>query len=445
MKRIFLYTFLALIAILPANSQIYNEILEEAPGIDSLELMAFKDSLNMRIQELKDRAVVVLPGSGMLLRQDLLPLVYSNYILYLPEEIVDTKEPEKSLIDIKFWDEESHRIESVNRMKQRVMIAYPEMVKYNIATLPEAPKQYTAKVDPKKHTIEIEEVLPGDPDNMRLNFRKRHWLKIFNAGVQFSQAFISPNWYQGGNNNLNMLVNLYYNVQLNKVYHPNLLFESTFQYKLGLNNAPDDSLRNYAISEDLLQINSTFGVKAARRWYYSITAQFKTQMLNSYVKNTNDLSSAFLSPAEFNAGLGMTYNYANKAKTFTFDASISPLSYNMKICIKPDSVLNHETFNIAHHRDYSFKIGSTAETKILWQMTRNIQFRSRLFFFSDYSYIQGDWENTLSMDINRYLSTQVYAHIRYDSTTPACTDPGWHKLQVKEILSFGITYKFSSI
>ena len=47
------------------------------------------------------------------------------------------------------------------------------------------------------------------------------------------------------------------------------------------------------------------------------------------------------------------------------------------------------------------------------------------------------------MDINRYLTTQIYAHLRYDTTTPRTED--WHKLQVKEILSFGVTYRFSSL
>jgi hypothetical protein len=214
---------------------------------------------------------------------------------------------------------------------------------------------------------------------------------------------------------------------------------------MGMNSAPDDSLRNVSISEDILQVNTTLGIKAAHNWYYSVTGQFKTQVLNSYVKNSQQLSSAFLSPGELNVGLGMTYNYANKKKTFTFDASLAPLSYNIKTCTKPNDVLSHESFNVSADRDYTMSFGSTAECKMTWQMTSNISFVSRLYVFSDYDYIQSDWENTLSMDINQYLSTQLYVHARYDSTTPRTDDPSWHKLQVKEILSFGVTYKFSTI
>lgn len=389
--------------------------------------------------EITDTMIVITP----LPKTAFLPAVFGTFQDYSSYDPFQSDVSENPAM--RWLDRANAAARNESMLRQRYMIRFPQDVKYNVAWLPEAPKQYVATVNPKEHTIDIEEVLPVTPDKMEVTIKKRHWLRTFNASLQFSQAYVSPNWYQGGNNNLNMLGNIYYNVQLNKKYHPNLLFESTFQYKLGLNNAPDDSLRNYAISEDLLQINSTFGFKAAHRWYYSVTAQFKTQILNSYVKNTHSLHSAFLSPSDLNAGLGMTYNYANKKETFTFDSSISPLSFGMKTVIRPNSEINHEDYNVAPDRKCSFKFGSTAEAKLQWQMTKNIQLRSRVYVFTDYSILQADWENTLSMDINRYLSTQIYVHARYDTSTPRSEDPSWHKLQVKEILSFGLSYKFSTI
>lgn len=343
---------------------------------------------------------------------------------------------------------ERNRVSELNQQQimQRFAIARPDLVPMNLALLPEAPKQYVAEINPKDHTIEIREVKPDNnpiilPEN---EIQKRHWIRNFAASLQFSQAYISPNWYQGGNNNLNILLNLAYDVKLNPAFHPKLLFEASFRYKLGLNSAPDDSLRNYSISEDLLQINSTLGIKAAKRWYYSVTGQFKTQILRSYATNTTNLKSTFLSPGELNIGLGMTYNYANKKKTFTFDASISPLTYNLRICTERS--MNHSDYDIAQDRKTKSKFGSSGEFKLSWKIASNIHFSSRLFAFTDYGILQADWENTLSMDINRFLSTQIYCHARYDTSTPRIADePHWHKLQVKEILSFGFAYKFNSI
>ena len=155
--------------------------------------------------------------------------------------------------------------------------------------LPQAPKFYQTEINPVDHTIEIKEIITTPVDQTTLvaeEVKKRHWIRNFNASLQFSQAYVSPNWYQGGNNNLNILGQLYYNVKLNQEYHPNLLFDFTSQYKLGLNSAPDDSLRNYSISDDLLQLNTTLGIKAVKRWYYTFTGQFKTQLLNSYTRQT---------------------------------------------------------------------------------------------------------------------------------------------------------------
>lgn len=416
---------------------------KQNPG-EAAKAQARADSIEQRVRqmidypdEIKDTLMVIAPLS----RTVFMPAVWSTFKYGDGRKVFQPDLTDNRAL--RWTEEAAARSRFEEGLLQRFMLDNPQLVRYNLASLPEAPKKYIAKVDPKKYTIEITEVLLETPDKLEVDIRRRHWIRSFKSTLQFSQGYVSPNWYQGGTNSLNLLADIYYNVKLNPAFHPNLLFESTFQYKLGLNNAPDDSLRNYAVTEDLLQINSTFGYKAARRWYYSVQGQFRTQIVNSYVKNKKQLASALLSPAELNVGLGMTYNYANKKKTFTFDTSISPLTYTLKICDKPDSQIKHSNYGIDADKHTASKFGSSIEGKIKWQICRNILLQSRIYAFTDYDYIQADWENTLTMDINRYLTTQIYAHLRYDTTTPRTED--WHKLQVKEILSFGVTYRFSSL
>ena len=345
------------------------------------------------------------------------------------------------------WIEEKNVVDKkMAQMQYSLFFDNPQLVRYNVAMLPQAPKFYQTEINPVDHTIEIKEIITTPVDQTTLvaeEVKKRHWIRNFNASLQFSQAYVSPNWYQGGNNNLNILGQLYYNVKLNQEYHPNLLFDFTSQYKLGLNSAPDDSLRSYSISDDLLQLNTTLGIKAVKRWYYTFTGQFKTQLLNSYTSNTRNLRSALLSPGELTAGVGMTYNYNNPQKTFTFDASLAPVSYNLKTCI--NTKLDETAYGIKEGHKTVSKYGSSAELKLFWKMTSNISLRSRFFTFSDYNVIQADWENTLLFEINRFLTTQIYAHLRYDSQGIRAEDSNWKKLQLKEILSIGFAYKFSSI
>ena len=381
-----------------------------------------------------------------------LPESFFGPVVYTRFELIDTlgihqSAPAVDNAALDWINRENSRALFVKQLKQNYVINHPRLVRYNESMLPEPPKEYRATVDPQKNILVLEEItvnkdLTAGPD-ASVELKRKHWMHTFNGALQFSQAYVSPNWYQGGNNNLNMLANLAYNIKLNQAFHPNLMFETNVQYKLGINNAPDDELRNYSISDDIFQVISNFGLKAFNHWYYSVSAVFKTQLLNNYRKNTNDLAAAILSPGELNLGVGMTYNISDPKRKTSFNASISPLSYNVKSCINPN--MNPTAFGIDEGKKSISSIGSSAELKFSWQITYNISYSSRMFFFTDYSYSQDDWENTFNFSINKFLSTMLYVHVRYDSSTLSMPDTQWHHWQVKEILSLGFNYTFKTI
>ncbi len=114
---------------------------------------------------------------------------------------------------------------------QRVTFANPSIVRYNESLLPEPPKIYQATVDPSKAQIEITEI-GVDRSKVKeapkaVEIEKRNWLRSLDANLQFSQAYNSPNCYQGGNNNLNMILNTVYNVKLNSRFGWNAWFSLT--------------------------------------------------------------------------------------------------------------------------------------------------------------------------------------------------------------------------
>lgn len=377
-----------------------------------------------------------------------LPMVFDTYdVKLIGDSTVIEAAPAPVPGPLDWVNDRSCALRRYQQFRQRYMIDNIGDVKYNINTLPEAPKRFHAFVDPTTAHITVEEIAVDHSQVKKtvdaIEVKKIHWLQQFEGLIQFSQAYNSPNWYQGGNNNLNTIIQGVYNARLNQTFHPNLLFENTVQYKLGLNSAPDDSLRNYSISEDNFQINSKFGVKAAKRWYYSATMQFKTQLLNNYKKNTNDLTAAFLSPAELNIGIGLTYEYATPSGKFKANASIAPLSYNLKICT--NDKIDERQFGIDEGHTSVSQYGSNIDCRLEWKLAYNISLNSRLTAFSNYKYLQGDWENTLSFSINRFLSTQIYVHLRYDSTTGRYEDTKWHKWQLREVLSFGFAYKLGRL
>lgn len=324
------------------------------------------------------------------------------------------------------------------------MIDNPDIVHFNEEALPKPPKEVVVGADPSKTELQV---MPKNIDSNtfkpvdRREVKMHNWLHTFTGSLQGTQAYISNNWYQGGENNLNLLGDVQWDCNLNQNLHPKWLFNNTLHYRVGVATAKGDSLRNYSINEDNFQFNSQLGYKAVKNWYYSVTLLFKTQLLKSYVTNTRNLAASFLSSGELIMGLGMTYNYKDNDGYKVFTLSISPLSYNIKICRDIDNI-DPTKFGIeaGHHTKQSF--GSNVEAKFEWKITPSITWKTRFYAFTNYQYVQGDWENTFIFSVNRFLNTQIFTHLRYDKSQPWVEN--WKYWQFKEILSFGLTCKFAT-
>lgn len=417
----------------------------------------FADKLTSEMEELCGFDYLSLPDSG--LRTDFVPLIPADFRKPVFDEYIPAPYPggirprhlteAERWLDVpgrQFFRDEVYNDSLVNALSQTFMFTHPDMVRYNVRVLPDPPKHYRAVIDPSTLRIVMEEVtitpdeLPGKAD---IELKRANWLHSFGSSVQFSQAYISPNWYQGGNDALSMIAQVAYGVKLNRKFYPKKMAELDVSYKLALTSAPDDSLRKYSITEDLFQLNAKVGLKAMRNWFYTVTLNFKTQFFNNYPVNSTKLAAGFLSPGELNVGLGMTYDLDVPKHRITLNASISPVSWNLKTCI--DRQLDPTTVGIDAGRRTKTQIGSSTEIKFHWGITRDIDYDSRIFAFTQYDDSQLDWENTVNFSINRFLSTQLYVHLRYDSTTAQIPDTKWHRWQLKEILSLGFQYKFSTI
>lgn len=333
---------------------------------------------------------------------------------------------------------------SQNYMYQ-TMVYHPETIEYTYWDLPIPPRlpEDDISLGTYIRNLNLPEISTSDAIIPEFEQKKTHWLHKFNTGLQFSQAYVSKNWYQGGNNYLALLFNFFWDVQLNPTYHPDQIFQSTVSYKLGVNSIEQSDVnRKYSLSEDLFQYNIKYGFKAfKKKWFYTLTGQFKTQFFNNYKTNTNIKTASILSPGDLNVGLGMTYSTNNKKKTFSLSASIAPVSYNMKICI--DNDIDHEQFNIKPGKKFHSEYGSSGEMNITWKPSAIVSMRTRVFAFTDYAYFQGNVETTWDFAINRFLSTQIYANLRYDSSSDFNISK-WHHWMLKEILSFGLSYSFST-
>lgn len=371
-----------------------------------------------------------------------LPLVYSGYMStrrFKPE--LSASQTENNLPE---WYTVAMRASRQLRdLRYQYMIANPERIAYASWDVPPPPSLPEDEYDFMTFikSLDLPEVDAESAVLPEFEVKRRNWLHVLAAGLHVSQAYVSNNWYQGGTSYLSLLFNFNWEVSLNQVYHPNLMFNSALSYKLAISTNPKGSLHKYSISQDQLQYNLKAGFRAWQKWFYSATVQFKTQFFNAYPADSPVMTASFLSPADLNVGLGMTYATSGRGGSLKFSASISPISYNLKACLS--DLIDKAQFNIDHGKHTHSEIGSNAELTLDWQITGNISWKSRMFLFTDYSYFQADWENTFNFNINRFLSTQLYVYPRFDSSTDF-NSSRWHHWMLKEILSLGVTYTFST-
>lgn len=329
---------------------------------------------------------------------------------------------------------------SIDSLRESALSHYmatnPRLIKYDIFTLPDAPKTETLGMAAMKGIFKIEAPVISDIDS-KFGFGlpdADRWVTKMTSALQFSQNYVSENWYQGGESNINIQSFQTFNIKRFDA-SKKTEFETTVNIRAGFYTTPSDTLRTFRVNDNLFQVNSKWGYKAFQRWYYTSALLFKTQLFNNYKANTNDLQAQFMSPAEMNLSLGMDYKYQNKKKTFEWSMLIAPLSYNLRYVANIKEI-DEKRFGIEEGKHTLNQVGSSFNNELVWKLSGNVEWRSRLYFFSNYSKMQGDFENIFNFTINRYFSTRLSFHLRYDDDTKADLDL-W---QFREFLSFGFNF-----
>lgn len=265
---------------------------------------------------------------------------------------------------------------------------------------------------------------------MKPNF----WSFSGNGYAQFSQNYISDNWYKGGESTVSLLSGAV--LQLNYDDKQKIQFENKLEWKLGFISAPSDTVHQYKTSEDLLRLSSKFGYKAITNWYYTVSAEFKTQFFSNYETNSDNLVSSFFSPAELNIGIGMDYKYTKDA-VCNLSVLINPFNYT-RYSVASDRV-DPTKFNIDAGQKVKNQLGSRVEATLKWIVLSGLTWKSRFSYTTNYEQVLSEWENTFTFAFNKYFSTKLFVHTRFDdSVTKANPDDSYFQLQ--ELLSFGVSY-----
>ena len=276
-------------------------------------------------------------------------------------------------------------------------------------------------------TIDVQPQVVTDMVVQKPNF----WVTKGSFSTQLTESYFSPNWYQGGINNLNVLSML--TLEANYNNKRKVQWDNKWDARLGFYQNQGEDIQS---NQDLLRLTSKLNLKAIRNWNYAVEAQGNTQMLNHYNGNDKtDLQSRFMAPADASLTIGMDFK-----KSFA-RGSISiypgPLSYKMTY-VAVEKLASKYGIDKPGKKIRS-DLCSKVEVNFDYKITKDISYKTRFYYFTGrYEYVQMDWENTLNFQVSKYISTKLFFHTRFDDLVEPAEN--WKYMQFKQYLMLGLNY-----
>ena len=263
--------------------------------------------------------------------------------------------------------------------------------------------------------------------------RPNFWTIKTNFSLQFTQNYISDNWYKGGESHNALLATT--TIEANFNNQSKVTFDNKLEMKLGFQTSHDDKEHKYKTNSDLLRLTNKLGLRALKHWYYTLMLQSWTQFYKGYKANDKKVYSDFMSPFESLLSIGMDYQYSKNK--FNISATISPLALKLKYVGRPSL---ETTFGLTEGHHTKWERGSNITINYKWTIAKPISWQGRIYYFTDYSKSQIEWENTFNLTINKYLSTRLFLYPRFDDSRTR--KEGESYFQFNELLSLGLNVSF---
>jgi hypothetical protein len=268
-----------------------------------------------------------------------------------------------------------------------------------------------------------------------------YWKKGGMASLSFSQTSLS-NWSGGGDNAIS--TNLQLNLFANYTKAKNA-WDNTLKLEYGLLKQGDAGTRK---SIDKIDFVTKYGHQASSKWYYSALLDFKTQFAKgyNYGKNEGDLDvkvSNLLAPAYILLSLGMDYK-----PNETFSAYLSPITGKMTV-VNDDDLSDAGAFGVDPGDKIRTEFGALSKITLKKTVAKNVDLKSTLDLFTGYSDTFGNidvnWDLMINMKVNEFLTASINTTLVYDDDVEYVNKDGVNKgvkVQFKEILGIGLSYKF---
>ena len=276
---------------------------------------------------------------------------------------------------------------------------------------------------------------PGDEGWDILVRRPNFWTFKTRLSFQFTQNHVSDNWYKGGEDHNTLLAST--TIEANFNNQQKITFDNKLEMNLGFQTSENDEEHKFKTYSDLLRLTNSFGLQAIKNWYYTVKLQSWTQFCRGYRSNDKKVYSDSMSPFESLLSVGMTFKTQTKNNKFNIDANFSPIGLKLKY-VDRDALAT--SFGLTEGHKAKWERGSNITVNYTWNLMKNVSWRSRFYYFTDYSKSQIEWENTFSFTINKYLKGSIFLYPRFDDSRQR--QEGESYFQFSEQLLFGLEFNF---
>lgn len=249
------------------------------------------------------------------------------------------------------------------------------------------------------------------------------WVLNFRGGLNGSQASFRD-WQGGGVNTMALTSSAVFQAGYRQGH-----FGYSHLTNLRYGQAKIDG--DYRKTDDLINIRNQFRIFFPNEaWSGLLDINFQTQFDIGRDKDNILLISEFMSPAYFTETVGFTY----KPATY-FNASFG---LSLKQTIVNNTSLS-ERYGLAAGKKFKNEAGASFILNYQQDIFENVKLTSSLETFTSFNQAidRTDFlfSNELSASINKYLSTNFQFVMLYNADVI-------EKVQFKQVLSVGITYRF---
>ena len=334
----------------------------------------------------------------------------------------------------------------MDRIMMNIYLNHPNLVaksERSLNRIGAVHKEMDAPIKNKVQLVTKADALPIEEDDeehfnlpMEIVVKKPNfWKYSGDYYLQMLQNYVSSNWYKGGESNYSMVASV--TMQANYNNKQKVKLDNKLEMKLGFQTSRGDTLHSFKTSEDLIRYTGKLGLQASKKWYYSLQLIAYTQFMRGYKSNDKKVYSDILSPLNINLSVGMDYNVVWFNKKLTGNIHLAPLAYNFKYVGRKELATRYGLDEGKHTLN---DFGSECTVDLTWAFTNTIKWKTRLYGYTTYERAEVEWENTISFQFNKYITSNLFIYPRFDDGAKKDESHGYW--QLKEYMSIGFAYSF---